>query len=115
MEKQKVDAFIAHHGKKGMRWGIRNKQNPSESPKVSRQVRKAQERQAQFQKNQAKAADFLNTALKDPQVLIKLNGRTVVTGKEFTDHLIAGGLLDVNTTSIYAQQKTKNGPYVLTK
>lgn len=102
-------AYLDHHGVKGQKWGIRNRREKKPSRKSQRQT----QRQARYDSDVAKANHLLETALKDPQVLIKLNRRHIVTGEEFVQHLSRGGLLDVPGSSIYAQQKNKKGPYVL--
>lgn len=102
-----IDAgvYLKHFGKKGMRWGQRSA-NPNSIKKLSR-------KQKRFLANQEKAKSFMDTALKDPNVLIALNGHVIVTGKEFTDHMASGGLLNVKMTRIYAQQENPGGKYVL--
>lgn len=94
------DAYLRHVGIKGMHWG-------------QRRERKKKEKQARFAENQKKANDLLRTALKDSNTLILLNKHHIVTGKEFVDHLSNGGLLDVNTSRVYAKQKKPGGAYVL--
>ncbi len=71
------------------------------------------EQQKRLREGQKKAASLLNTSLKGKNVLILLNGHTIVTGKEFTNHMVNGGLLNVNNTRIYAQQAKPGAKYQL--
>ncbi len=107
-----VDEFLEHYDKKEMRWGVRRNRS-SEGKKPSRKDRRKAEAQKRLVDGQKKAASLLNTAVKDKNVLIKLNGQTIVTGKEFTNYMVSGGILNVKTTSIYAQQTKPGGAYQL--
>lgn len=108
MSEVKAEDFLSHYGVKGMRWGQRKGRNSS-GGKMSRKERKA----AKFEANVKQANDLIAKSLKDPKVLINLNGRMIVTGKEFTTHMANGGLLDVKTTKVYAELDRKNKTYVL--
>ena len=107
-----TDTYLDHSGVKGMRWGVRKKQNHPDVGNRKLSGRKAK-KQARIQANHAKATKLVGDALKKPNDLILLNGRMVVTGKEFTDHMMAGGLLDIKTSRVYATQATPNSKYKL--
>jgi hypothetical protein len=102
-----IYAFLEHHGVKGMRWGSRKGASSGDKRRGFRQ-RRADKRQARIQK----ANDLMTTALKDPEVLIKLNNQQIVTGRQFVQFMGRGGLMDVRTTDIYAKKGPK-GKYVL--
>jgi len=102
--------FLEHRGVKGMHWGVRksNGDKPS-SKKPSRQ----EKREAKTAAREKKVNDLVSTSLKEPTALILLNGRHLITGEEFVNHMTNGGLMDVRLTRVYARQHTKEGPYVL--
>lgn len=110
--------FLAHHGVKGQKWGVRRKRDSSGSSgsaapkKQSRKEIKKEKAAAQHKANVEKANGLMREAFKDPTLLIALNGRTVVTGKEFTDHMSRGGRMEINTTGIFAYRDEKTGGYV---
>lgn len=110
--------FLAHFGVKGMRWGVRNNKDSNTPPSPSkRAVKKELKRQTK--------EDALNAGIKKAEELVSfaaanrnnslvmLNGRQIVTGEEFVNHMVSGGYLNVKTSSIYAVKDTKDGPYVL--
>lgn len=105
------DLYLEHFGKKGMRWGKRSAKGSA--PKVGRKERRKAEKQARVAADQKKVTDLVTKSLKDPKVLIKLNGHTVVTGKEFSNYMVNGGLLNVRTTSVFAEIDKKTKKYVL--
>lgn len=112
MTTDSVYDFFEHHGIKGMRWGSRKSSDSGSSAKPKK-LSRHDKRQAKFAANQQKAQNILASSLKEPTSLVLLNGRQVITGKEFVQHMSNGGLMDVRTTRVYARQQTKNGPYVL--
>lgn len=114
MAKPSAEDFLAHHGVLGMHWGS-HKATPEAAKAVSGSTPKPKRLSRRAAKNafyQEKANRLLNTALKDPSVLIALNTGgmhpTVVTGKEFVHHLSQGGLMNVKYTDVYA---TKQGDH----
>lgn len=58
-------------------------------------------------KGQAKANALLDQALQKPNSRFILNGTQTVTGKQFVDFLVNGGLLDINTTNVYETPKRR--------
>ena len=114
-----TDAFLAHYGVKGMKWGVRNddpsgggKTKPKKPPKLTRKEVRA-EKKAFYDK---KAHDLGNEVFtKQNDVLVSVldhrSGITnIVTGKEFATHLANGGWMDVKTTDIWAR-KTAAGNF----
>lgn len=109
---EEKEEFLAHAGVKGMRWGKR-KAEDTRPAKLSRKEVKAEKNQFY----QDKANSLVAKALKDPQVLISLKTGdiypTIVTGKQFVEHLSNGGLLNIKMTDVYAQQASPKGQYIL--
>lgn len=112
-----VEDELTHYGVKGMKWGVRKAQ-PTGSKRLSRkEVRKInKEGQTNFYLDRANRA--FATAQQDPSALIRtrtnLNSPPmVVTGKEFFDHALRGGVFDIKMTAIYATKSSENGPYVV--
>jgi hypothetical protein len=108
-----AEDFVKHFGTRGMRWGVRNSRD-SNSFKPNRKERRQEKRLAKNAAQEKKVNDIIKTSLKQPtRTLVLLNGQQVVTGKEFVDHMTAGGRMNVKTTRIYARQQGKTGPFVL--
>ena len=108
------EAFLAHYGVKGMRWGVRKSKDSSEkskSPKEKRVSKRKRRVQARIEAGQKKATELLVDAHENPNNLYMLNGRAVVTGREFTDYLLAGNPIDVSRSGIFARQTGPNGEY----
>ena len=109
---------LAHFGVKGMRWGVRKAQ-PTGSKRLSRkEVRKInKEGKTNFYLDRTNRA--LATAQQDPSALIRTRTNLknpypmVLTGKEFFDHALRGGVFDVRMTAIYATKSSENGQYVV--
>lgn len=119
MDDENVADFLAHFGVKGMRWGVRRQENAG-STKPSRKERKQaekervrSEREAAFNAHIEKARGLVQQSLKDPDTLVLLNGRQIVTGREFVQHMTNGGLMDVNTTRVYATIDKTTKKYVV--
>jgi hypothetical protein len=110
-----VDDFLEHFGVKGMHWG-RHKAQPSSSPRISRKQNRQMNRAARADFNHKKIESLMGEALaKGDKVLIRTQlmgtyGSTVMTGKEFANHMIRGGAMDVRTTEVFARQN-KSGQY----
>jgi len=107
--------FLRHHGVLGMHWGRRKAEVNNAQPKRSRKELKQLNRAGKFQWDQNKANSLLKAA--GDNALIIYSGpdriRTISTGKEFTDYLIRGGIIDVNVSQIYATKTGPKGEYVL--
>lgn len=107
------EVVLAHYGKKGMHWGVRNDTSGGETRKATKSEKKAHA--AQW--DQDKANRLVAAAMKDPKILISVKSQelypTIATGKEFLDHMSSGGLLNVRQSDIYAKQKTPGGQYEL--
>lgn len=112
-DKPSIDEAIAHFGTKGMRWGVRNDTTGGETRKATKSEKKTHA----VQWDQAKAQRLVDAAMKDPKVLISVKSQDlypmIATGKEFLDHMAAGGLLNVRQSDIYAKQDTPGGQYRL--
>lgn len=116
---QGAEDELRHVGVKGMRWGHRKAESSdsSGSSDAPTKPKKLTRKEVKAEKNefyQKKGADLVEKALKDPTVLIKLHHGgtypTLVTGKEFVDHLSRGGLMDIRATDVFAT-KAKSGVY----
>ena len=96
-----VDEFLEHFGVKGMKWG-------------QRKARRAERAAAKDSFYQKKADDILKAAMKDsedkPRTLVALDGRLVITGQQFVDHMARGGVMDISRTEIFATRGS-TGPY----
>jgi hypothetical protein len=120
-------AFLEHHGggpggfgeKHAGTQGVKTATAKREAKAASKPVKLSRkdvrvEKQAFYQK---KAEHLLKTAVDNPDVLIGVsNGSpipTVVTGKEFVNHMSRGGMMNVRYTDIYATKDPKSGSYVL--
>lgn len=121
-------SFLAHHGVKGMKWGVQrdeavlariagarvrgetkeDKQRYKEYKKTtSRKERKADRREV----IQQKADNLIKTALKNPDILIEVStgpgAKTLATGKSFVEHLAAGGRFDPVFSNVSQVQLNK--------
>jgi hypothetical protein len=77
------ETYLQHFGVKGMRWG-----------------------QRKAEKNQERANLLLNTARAKPDTtIVELHDGSnvikVITGREFVDHLMNGGIVDINRTRMF--------------
>lgn len=104
---------LEHYGVKGMRWGQRklDRQSPMVSDKSTGITKDVKSGKVVSYKptgprsgRSAQGADFakkiMSQAEKNPDDLYILNGQVMVTGKQFLDHMIAGGVLDIRTTQL---------------
>lgn len=87
--------------------------------KAAVQLQTAKEREDFYQN---KAQNIIDVASKDHESLIALktgNGQhLIVTGKQFIDHMTAGGLMDIKASDVYATRDRtpsgkRTGPYIL--
>lgn len=102
---------LSHFGIKGMHWGVRKASDSSGSQKLTRKEVRAEKKDF-YEK---KGSRLVDTALKDPEVLIKLTnqaGSLVITGEQFVNHLSAGGMMNVKYTDIWATKDKTSGQYV---
>lgn len=121
-----VNDFLAHYGKKGMKWGVTTADSASSgggdsasrkklSRKEVREANKAGEREF----NEKKLANVYSEAKsKGEQVLIKSRASgdfadTVMTGKQFVEHVERGGLIDARSTAVFARQSKAGEQFVL--
>lgn len=108
-----VDDFLAHYGVKGMRWGQRKKFTES------RKQYKGRIKSEQRAFEQQKLDIVLKTSIKrgeDVLVSTRIPGdtvKTIMTGKQFVDRAIAGGLMDGRSTDIFASLDKKQKQFVL--
>ena len=113
-----VEDFLQHVGVKGMKWGRRKTSGSSSggSSKITRKQNRQMNREARSEFDRKKIDSiFRETLQKGDKVLVSTQlmgtyGKTVMTGKEFSDHMLRGGAMDVRTTEIFARQN-KSGQY----
>ena len=120
-----TDDFLEHFGIKGMKWGVTRKEgsdgNVGSNPKnkkpektvETRKERKVRQKADKEKFYQDKANNLLKTASEQPLSLIYLKDQspipTVVTGKEFMDHMTKGGLMDIKMTDVWATENDQGG------
>lgn len=114
-----VDNFLTHYGVKGMKWGVTRSQYKSLSKSDRKGYRKKtlKERAATLKEAQVKNGQLtIATAQKGgSDVLIRTRTNpydsipTVMTGKEFMNHLASGGIFDAKMTAVYGYTNTKAG------
>lgn len=110
---------LTHYGVKGMKWGVRDGSDSTgkSGGKESRKDYKARVKKESQDFYEKKAEAIFAEVMKNPDrvlVATKLPGDVVTTlagGKEFANHLMAGGVFDVKTTEIYARQPSKNSQF----
>ena len=101
---EKVDAILAHHGVKGMRWGVRNEPGKGGRRKVSRVgERKSKSSVEPTQSNKNFTKNFLKATLLGPMAVdysSPENQQKLSTGQKVVTGLIGGGglvLLTIGT------------------
>lgn len=123
-DNEKTDAFLAHFGVKGMRWGkrkARDSDSGGESSGGSSKPKKLTRKEVKQEKAdfyQKKADNLLKVASTDPDSLIAVRTpntyiATVATGKEFLDYMAKGGYMDIKMSDVYATKDANSGNYVL--
>lgn len=109
-------AALAHYGVPGMRWGHRKGDS---NDHVSRKQNRQMNKEAENKFNEKKATTLYNEAKKGGEktlIEVRLPGdfaQTVVTGKQFAEHLESGGVFDVRMTEVFATQSKAGEQYVL--
>lgn len=113
-----VDDFLAHYGVPGMKWGVTKSEYKSLSKEDRSQYRKKtfRERAKTLKESRVENAKLtLEAAAKGgSNVLIKTRGPmdnfpTVMTGKEFSDRMAKGALMDIKMTEVFGYTNTKEG------
>lgn len=113
-----VNDFLAHHGVKGMKWGVRKSEYKSMSRDERKSYRKktGKERRADlneaYQKKASALVDVSSKHGKD--VLIKARVPydaypVVMTGNEFLSYLSKGGAFDKRATDVFGYMDTPGG------
>lgn len=108
-----VDDFLAHFGVKGMRWGQRKKFTES------RKQYKGRVKAERTSFEQQKLDNVLKTSIRkgeDVLVSTRIPGdtvKTIMTGKQFVERAIAGGLMDSRSTDVFATLDKKQKQFVL--
>lgn len=120
-----VEDFLAHYGKKGMKWGVRNDDTVSSggvgesTKKLSRREVKKINKVNKEAYDGGKASEvYLESKGKGERVLVKSRALgdfadTVMTGKQFVDYVEKGGAIDISSTRIFARQAKEGEAFVL--
>lgn len=105
-------AEMYHYGVKGMKWGVRRKR---EKTGVTRKQNRQMNREARDKFDREMVDRAVKASAKDSQTLVQMKapGMThplVVTGKQFTEHLMLGGAVDSASTRVWATRNS-SGSY----
>lgn len=116
INEEDVDRFLMHYGVKGMKWGQRRAANKAAKKAIKKQSRSeiAADRD-KFLQNRMK--NVLAEAMKDEKSLIQTRlpadtASTLMSGREFAQRVMSGGLVDAQRTRVYAT-RNKSGQYKL--
>lgn len=123
---QKTEDFLAHYGKKGMKWGVRKDKDSASSggpgsskPKLSRKEVRKINKAGELDYNVKKLEEvYAESKAKGESVLVKSRvagdyADTVMTGREFVNHVERGGLVDGKSTRIFARQEKAGEAFVM--
>lgn len=120
---------LAHHGVKGMKWGVRKPRDEEaraakfggkkSEKKITRKENRQLNREAADKFYEEKVNSMIKEAGGKKVILVKAyTGEaypTLMEGKEFVRHLQNGGVLDIKRSDIYARQLDDTGPLVTTE
>lgn len=113
-----VDNFLAHYGVPGMKWGKRKAQDSEDKPtRLSRKEVRLVNKEGQQKFYEDKATRiFAESLKKGEKILVEtmMAGDyvpTIMTGKQFADHALSGGVFNIKTTEVFARKEGKQ--YVL--
>lgn len=113
-----------HFGVKGMRWGRRKKRTStsdtgtSKSKASKKKLTRAEVRAERNAFYMARSERAVNTALRKKGDTLIYTSTTpkiraiVMTGNEFTDHILKGGAFDTRVTRVYAT-KDESGQFAM--
>lgn len=102
-----VDAFIAHYGKKGMRWGVRRSKASKQTKKLSSDYKKVAEiRKKSPPELSNKQLKIANERINLEQNFSRLNPSKVKRGENKVAALLATATL---ATSVYNMAKSPAG------
>ena len=118
MDNNETEAFLAHYGIKGMKWGVRKKRDGGDSggdsggtsskpKKQSRRQRRKEERRARSEAQQKRAMEILDLAARNPTSMVKVRtqyGTYLTTGEEFVNYAANGGVFDIRTLAIHVPE-----------
>lgn len=102
--------------KNAERYMAKQNRNAAEKAARPKKLTSAQVKAEKADFYQRKANNILKTAAKDPESLIALrthNDAVIVTGKQFIDHMVSGGVMNIKMTDVYATRRGGAGKYIL--
>ena len=122
-----TEDFLAHYGKKGMKWGVRTDDSGSSSSsggsgkevKLSRRQARALDKARKTEYDGQMATNvYMESKGKGERVLVKTRtpgdfADTIMTGKQFVEYTEAGNALDLGSTRIFARQSKAGEQFVL--